>query len=87
MRSRCQAKHGNGNCEKNGALFYPKCRPGYNNIGCCICRPHKPNCKALGMGVQFDLSCGKKIQIGKPHSPDCPLGKQKDAGLCYKRCN
>ena len=26
MRKRCENKHGSGNCEKNGAIFYPKCK-------------------------------------------------------------
>ena len=38
------------------------------------------------MNGAFDLSCAKKIQIKKPHSFNCPPGKVKDAGLCYKRC-
>ena len=86
MYSRCEAKHGKGNCQKNGAIVYPKCKPGYHNFGCCICRPPKPNCQALGMNGAFDLSCAKKLQIGKPHSANCPPEKEYDAGLCYKRC-
>ena len=75
MYSRCEAKHGKGNCQKNGAIVYPKCKPGYHNFGCCICRPPKPNCKALGMNGGLDLSCAKKLQIGKPHSANCPPEK------------
>lgn len=25
--------------ERNGALCYPKCKPGYSNFGCCLCQP------------------------------------------------
>ena len=86
MKKRCEAKHGKGKCEKNGAIFYPKCKSGYKNVGCCICRPNRPNCKALGLGGQFDLSCAKKVAIGKPLTGECGSGKNKDAGLCYKKC-
>jgi hypothetical protein len=24
-------------CEKYGALWYPKCKAGYHNVGCCVC--------------------------------------------------
>jgi hypothetical protein len=48
MFSRClgQAPYG---CEKNGAIVYPKCKPGYQSVRCCICRPSpKPNCANEG---------------------------------------
>ena len=86
MIRRCEARHGKGNCQKKGAMYYPKCRPGYNPFGCCICRPEKPNCKGLGMGGQIDLSCAKNIIIGRPHTAGCPPGTQYDAGLCYPSC-
>ena len=86
MIRRCEARHGKGNCQKKGAMYYPKCRPGYNPFGCCICRPEKPNCKGLGMGGQIDLSCAKNIIIGKPHTASCPPGNQYDAGKCYQFC-
>ena len=25
--------------DRNGALCYPKCKPGYNSFGCCLCQP------------------------------------------------
>jgi hypothetical protein len=46
--------------EKNGLLCYPKCRDGYHNFGCCICRPPVPDCTAEGMNSGIDLSCAKK---------------------------
>lgn len=86
MYRRCEAKHGRGRCEKWGAIVYPKCRSGYHNFGCCICRPRVPNCKRLGMNRGIDLSCAKKIKIGRPHVADCNSGMERQAGLCYKRC-
>ncbi len=86
MRKRCERKHGKGNCEKDGAIFYPKCRTGYQKVGCCICRPKKPDCSALGLKAGIDLSCAKRVNIGKPETGTCGKGEQKDAGLCYKNC-
>ena len=87
MIGRCERDHGRGNCEMNGAIAYPKCKPGFYAVGCCICRPNPPNCAARGLGGQFDLSCAKKIIIGDPVPMTCPFGKQMDAGLCYNSCN
>ena len=39
------------------------------------------------MGHQIDISCAKKIQLGKVSTADCGDYKQYDAGLCYKKCN
>ena len=86
MFRRCEAKHGAGNCEKYGAIVYPKCRAGYKPFGCCICRPAKPNCRALGLNNGIDLSCGKKIKIGDPTPMICPSYQEYDAGLCYRQC-
>lgn len=35
-RSICN-RHSDNGCDKNGYLFYPKCRNGYDAVGCCIC--------------------------------------------------
>jgi hypothetical protein len=61
MSGRCQSDNGKGNCEKNGLMYYPKCRSGYSAFGCCICRPSAPNCGALGYNGGIDLSCAKKV--------------------------
>jgi hypothetical protein len=87
MIRRCEAAHGKGKCEKNGLMYYPKCKSGFYAFGCCICRPSAPNCPSLGMNPGVDLSCAKKIKIGDPVPMDCPAGKVKDAGLCYKACD
>lgn len=87
MFARCEAENGRGNCEKNGAIVYPRCKPGYHAFGCCICRPDPPNCAALGMNPGVDLSCAKRVSIGDPVPGVCAAGQQYDAGLCYSRCN
>jgi hypothetical protein len=54
MFRRCEKKHGKGNCEKNGAIVYPKCKRGYKAAGCCICSPECPT----GMS-NIGVSCAK----------------------------
>lgn len=85
MRGRCEKKHGKGNCQKQGLIFYAKCKSGCNNIG-LICRPKQLNCKKLGLGGQLDLSCAKKVRIGNPKTGICNSRQEEDAGLFYKNC-
>jgi hypothetical protein len=42
-KKRCEKKHGAGKCEKNGLIYYPKCKTGFHNAGCCICSPDCPS--------------------------------------------
>jgi pimeloyl-ACP methyl ester carboxylesterase len=42
MYQRCEKANGAGNCEKDGAIVYPKCKVGYHQVGCCICTPDCP---------------------------------------------
>lgn len=83
MFSRCEKDHGKGGCEKDGAIVYPKCRSGYQKVGCCVCSPICPG----GM-TDIGVSCTKKTQgrtAGKPiHA--CPADKEKVGLLCYDRC-
>ena len=83
---KCEKDHGKGGCEKNGLIVYPKCKAGYSNFGCCLCRPPKPRCSDYNLNSGIDLSCAKKIKIGDPVSGDCPSGKEKNVGLCYPAC-
>jgi hypothetical protein len=86
MLNRCRADGNPQGCEMNGAIAYPKCKPGYRAVGCCICRPEVPNCAALGMNQGVDLSCAKKVVVGDPQAGSCAGGQQRDAGLCYPGC-
>lgn len=72
MIRRCEADHGKDNCELNGLLYYPKCKPGYSAFGCCICRPPVPDCSAYGLLSGLDLSCLKKVILGDPTPYVCP---------------
>jgi hypothetical protein len=85
-RDRCEADHGRGNCDKDGLIYYPRCKPGDSAVGCCICRPGTPDCGKLGLNPGIDLSCAKKVAIGDPVTGICAPGEQADAGLCYPAC-
>ena len=81
-KKRCESKHGEGQCEKSGAIYYPKCKPEYRAIGCCVCSPRCPP----GM-TDIGISCQKSSKgrgVGKPMK--CKEGQAYDAGLCYKPC-
>ncbi|HEX4951397.1 MAG TPA: hypothetical protein VFZ34_32365 [Blastocatellia bacterium] len=84
-RARCTKENPQG-CEQDGAIIYPKCKPGYKAFGCCICRPEQPNCSALGLKPGVDLSCAKQVTIGDPVPGVCGSNEQRDAGLCYSNC-
>jgi hypothetical protein len=83
MIQRCEAAHGAGNCEKNGLIFYPKCRAGFVAMGANICSPQCPS----GM-VDIGVSCQKvTYDRGVGTIPNvCPAGQVNDAGLCYPTC-
>jgi hypothetical protein len=87
MFDRCGRDNGGRqNCEKNGAIVYPKCRSGYSSFGCCICRPSVPNCSQFNLNTGIDLSCAKKVIIGSPRTGVCGQNEEKDGGLCYPKC-
>ena len=89
MFSRCETLNGMGNCEKNGAIVYPKCKFGYSNVGYSTCRPNTPNCADFNLNSikNIDLSCGKKIITREPLIGTCGENEVKSAGLCYPKCN
>lgn len=87
MFERCEKDHGVGNCEKYLAIVYPKCKAGFKNFGCCVCRPEeKPDCEALGLNKGIDLSCGKKIVHGIIRKSHCLEDEEKQFGVCWKKC-
>ncbi len=83
MFRRCQGHHGNGNCQKHGAIVYPKCRAGFHAAGCCIC---SPNC--VNGQTDIGVSCAKKSYgRGAGTIPKgCSDGKFNQHGLCYTAC-
>jgi hypothetical protein len=82
-KRRCERDHGAGRCEQNGLIFYPRCRPGFHSVGCCVC---SPNC--TGGMTDIGVSCAKKSYgrgVGTVPTR-CQGGMEYDAGLCYQPC-
>lgn len=83
----CEKEQGVGNCEQSGALFYPKCKPGFHAVGCCVCSPDCPaGWTDTGTGCTkptYSVGAGEGLDMGK-----CRPGFEKDpAGqLCYPTC-
>jgi hypothetical protein len=78
---KCERENPEG-CEKNGLLYYPKCRAEYHNVGCCICSPICPE----GM-TDIGISCQKKSYgrgAGLPLT--CHENEDYEIGLCYHQC-
>ena len=83
MFSRCEHDNGKGNCEKDGAIVYPKCRASFHKVGCCVCSPDCPG----GMN-DIGVSCAKQSQGRTAGTPlhACPADMDKDGALCYPKC-
>eukprot|EP00927_Polykrikos_kofoidii_P064385 TRINITY_DN5957_c0_g1_i1.p1 TRINITY_DN5957_c0_g1~~TRINITY_DN5957_c0_g1_i1.p1 ORF type:complete len:539 (+),score=64.60 TRINITY_DN5957_c0_g1_i1:52-1668(+) len=75
-------------CEWHGSTYFPKCRPGYEAVGCCMCRPLPFKCKDFGdFAEQTDISCGKRVH-GKMFATFgvCDSQMEMQAGMCYTPC-
>ena len=69
-------------CEKWGALWYPKCRANFHNVACCVCSPDCPD----GM-TDIGISCQKHSYGRTAGTPlVCEPGMEEDAALCYDPC-
>lgn len=80
-RQRCAAANPQG-CEQDGYVIYPRCKPGFHAVGCCICSPDCPP----GM-ADIGVSCQKNAYgrgAGRPMH--CDPGLEMIAGLCYGEC-
>ena len=71
--------------------FYQRkpCRPGFRYRGSTCNRECRPgfNFRSGALGTAFcDKPRNRYSRAGKPAPLDCPVGKVKDAGLCYKPC-
>ena len=69
-------------CEKWGAMWYPKCKPGYSPFGCCLCKPSCPQ-----GWEDIGVSC-KKPNYAREVLPltECPAGTERNGALCYPIC-
>ena len=68
-------------CEKYGAMYYPKCKPGFSNAGSNLC---SPNCPA-GM-ENIGVSCMKKSDTRKPKLEQCTGTMYLEGMSCYEPC-
>ena len=81
--ARCEAEHGKGNCEQDGAIVYPKCKDSYVKQGCCICSPEcPPGYEDIGVSCKKP-SYGRGVGVVPT---GCVNGGEYDAGLCYTKC-
>jgi len=66
-------------CEKWGLLWYPKCKSGYHNVGCCVCSADCPSSMTdIGISCQKQ-SYGRGVGV----IMGCAPGEEKQAWLCY----
>lgn len=86
---KCNREHSQG-CEKDGAMYYPRCKPGFHKVGCCICSPDCPagyhddgaTCRLPG-----DIKGKKSYGRGAGSALSaCASNEEKDGALCYPKC-
>jgi len=75
-KQRCEEENSEG-CEKWGLIMYPKCKPGYHNVGCCMCSRDCP-----AGWTDIGVSCLKPSTYGRgvgyPWYPgDCEETKEE----------
>lgn len=85
-RRRCEKNHGQGRCEMNGLIYYPKCAENFHNVGCCVCSPNCPSgfndigvsCEkqTYGRGVGYPFKFGDCKDIPKKYPLDMTQAKQ-----------
>merc|ERR1712179_582317 len=64
--------------EKWGLLYYPKCRTGFHNVGCCVCSPDCQNGQ-----TDIGVSCAKQSYGGTAGTPlTCAPGLEMSGALC-----
>ncbi|EQC30178.1 hypothetical protein SDRG_12030 [Saprolegnia diclina VS20] len=79
---KCNAENPQG-CEKNGLMWYPKCKAGFHPFGCCICTPDCP------AGTHDDGAFCRKDHYGRGAGASrlgCEAGKEKSGLMCYPPC-
>lgn len=79
---RCVRENG-VDCEQSGWLWYPRCKPNFNQFGCCLCSPICPNGYNDVGAFCFKPNYGRGVGVSRL---GCAAGLQYDAGLCYTPC-
>ena len=80
--TKCKKEHRAEGCEKNGAMWYPKCKEGFHNVGCCVC---SPDCPSGWVDTGTSCTTPSKVLTPKPLN-GCPADRIYTEGLCYKPC-
>ncbi|OQR97953.1 hypothetical protein ACHHYP_09384 [Achlya hypogyna] len=81
-QDKCSAENSQG-CEKNGLMWYPKCKAGFHAFGCCICTPDCP------AGTHDDGAFCRKDHYGRGAGKSrlgCAPGMEKSGLFCYPPC-
>lgn len=82
---RCEAKYGKGNCERGGALIFPKCNTGFYAVAeGSVCSPVCPSGYS-----DIGVSCKKPTTTRNfTYANTCPTGLEKDktGDICYPTC-
>ncbi|EQC28274.1 hypothetical protein SDRG_13955 [Saprolegnia diclina VS20] len=79
---KCKRESSQG-CEKNGALWYPKCKAGFHNVGCCICSPDCPESFLDDGAYCRKDSYGRGVGVSRL---GCPSNLEKSGLFCYPPC-
>ncbi len=81
-KGKCEKDNPQG-CDQNGVMFYPKCKDGFEAVGCCVCSPKCPP----GM-TNTGTDCVKNSYTRGAGTPigGCPAGQQQIGLLCYAQC-
>ncbi len=84
-QAKCEADHPDVGCEMKGALWYPKCKPGFvmTTVNFCQTDGCPPGWEDIGVSCKMP-SKGRGVGVARnvcaPNVPDF------DAGLCYENC-
>ena len=95
-KNKCNKENSQG-CEKNGLMYYPKCKANFHAVGCCVCSPDCPpgqkdigvSCakKSYGRTAGTPLICGSDEELsGALCYPPCKDGKKGIGPVCWGQC-
>jgi hypothetical protein len=97
---RCVKDNRKVGCEQNGAVVYPKCRAGYNSVGCCLCSTPCPagwrddgiycfKPESYGRGGGYPWQFGDALNLDGARGRcerDNRQGCEQDGAIMYPRC-
>jgi hypothetical protein len=93
-KEKCLEESPTRKCEFFGQFYYPKCKPGFHPIGCCVCAPDciddikrgfKKRTYGRGPGKLLNCKCGEEFQNGLCY-PRCKKGYIGIGSVCWAQC-